>query len=129
MKSISKKIIGLAVVTSIFAALTIGSSAATIKDNSVTSISASSTITGSKAVKIIKGLFADGTIEEPAPNYEVQYWDTTTLNNKKYYVIRIAYIDPYEPNMTETLARYLVSDTGKTVYEQDLFTFELTQIL
>ncbi|EPR10560.1 hypothetical protein [Ruminiclostridium papyrosolvens] len=120
-------------VVSICTALTIGTSAATVSNNSTSSISASSTVTAissSKAVSIIKGLIANGTIVVDAPTYQVQYWDTGSYNNKSYYIIRIAYIDPNYPEMTETLGRYWVStDTGSIVYEENIYTYELTRIL
>lgn len=88
-------------------------------------------ISESEAIKIINDLIKQNkiTLTEPESNCQIQNFGTTNKDNMSYHIIRIAYIDPNNKENTETLARYWISDTTKEVFQEDLWTGELSKII
>lgn len=85
-------------------------------------------ISEDEAITIINDLIRENKIILTQPNCEVQNFGTTTEDNMSYYIIRIAYIDPNNKEYTTTLARYWVSDTTGEVFQEDLWTGNISKV-
>ena len=87
-------------------------------------------ISEEEAVKIINQLIEQKKIvlTEPNSNCKAQNFGRNIKDSITYYVIRVAYIDPNNKENTETLARYWVSITTRDVFQEDLWTGELSKV-
>lgn len=77
-------------------------------------------------VEYIESHLKHNPIQLTYPTYEVQYFGDTLIDGQMYHVIRGAYMDPFNPDNTQTIFRYLIDSDTLKLYSQNLFTNELT---
>ncbi len=102
----------------------------TVSTPKLTIAPTSKKITENEALDIIKDIIDKKviTLSEPDSNCQVQNFGTSNKDGDNYHIIRIAYIDSNNNANTETLARYWVSESSEEVFQQDLFTGNLSKV-
>jgi hypothetical protein len=97
--------------------------------NSPDSIYKSSTekevVTSGEALNMINKLIKEGRIQLRDPSCEVQYF---FKNDENFHIIRVAYIDPSNNEYTVTTARFRVSAETGEIYEEGLYSGDLSKI-
>jgi hypothetical protein len=96
-----------------------------LPDSINTSNSEKEKVTSELALNMINKLIEEGRIHLRDPSCEVQYF---FKNDENFHIIRVAYIDPNNKEHTVTTARFWVSAETGEIYEEGLYTGDLSKI-